>query len=337
MGKKNIVWNRYLRNKDRFADLFNGVCFQGKSVIKAEMLTEISGIYDEHEAKKEELNERGEPIERIRDVQMLLNTGAVFRILALENQQAVHYAMPFRCMQYDTMEYGKQLAEIRKKNKEMGEYENAAEMVGKVKKTDRLTPVYTLCLYHGAAEWDGPRSLKDMMEFGDDADGMSKYFADYPMNLFCLNEKEEFSEFKTELKSVFDIMKLRNDKKKLKSEVTTKNQYQNMDLDTLEVVSVMLDAPWMWEERKKYMYKEEKVNMCQALQEWAEEERSIGIAAGKAEGKAESVLELLSDFGEVPEDLRQTILGQKDLEILRLWLKKAAKTESIEEFRTFLN
>lgn len=26
--------------------------------------------------------------------------------------------------------------------------------------SDRLVPVYTLCLYHGENHWDGPRSLR---------------------------------------------------------------------------------------------------------------------------------------------------------------------------------
>ena len=48
----------------------------------------------------------------------------------------------------------------------------------------------TLCLYHGEEKWDGPRSLKDMMDFG--ADGKRQkwedYFADYPMRIVCADE-----------------------------------------------------------------------------------------------------------------------------------------------------
>ncbi len=35
----------------------------------------------------------------------------------------------------------------------------------------------TLCLYHGEEKWDGPRSLKDMMDFG--ADGKRQKWEDY--------------------------------------------------------------------------------------------------------------------------------------------------------------
>lgn len=53
MGQKNNVWNHYFRDKERFADLFNGVYFQGKPVIRGVSLTEISGVYDETIAQRD--------------------------------------------------------------------------------------------------------------------------------------------------------------------------------------------------------------------------------------------------------------------------------------------
>lgn len=57
-----------------------------------------------------------------------------------------------------------------------------------------------------------------------------------------------------------------------------------------------------------------------------------GKAEGKVEGKAEGVLDLLKDLGQVPEKVSERILQENDLELLGLWLKKAAKAESLEEF-----
>ena len=68
--------------------------------------------------------------------------------------------------------------------------------------------------------------------------------------------------------------------------------------------------------------------MCRALQEFYND----GIAEGKAEGKASGIIELLSDLGEVPKELCDKIYMQKDLDILRDWLKLAAKVESIDDF-----
>ena len=62
------------------------------------------------------------------------------------------------------------------------------------------------------------------------------------------------------------------------------------------------------------------------------DEFSIGKDAGKAEGKAEDVLVLLKELGEIPVGLRERILSETDLELLNRWLKQAAKAGTIREF-----
>ena len=57
-----------------------------------------------------------------------------------------------------------------------------------------------------------------------------------------------------------------------------------------------------------------------------------GIEKGVIQGKINDILELLGDFGEIPSSLKEQITKQKDEEILRVWLKLAAKAGSIEEF-----
>lgn len=52
----------------------------------------------------------------------------------------------------------------------------------------------------------------------------------------------------------------------------------------------------------------------------------------KAEGKAEDVLELLEENGTVPEELKERIMMETDLSMLKKWLKAAAKAESVEQF-----
>lgn len=54
----------------------------------------------------------------------------------------------------------------------------------------------------------------------------------------------------------------------------------------------------------------------------------------KAEGKAEAVLELLTEHGTVSKKLKEVIMSQSDEKILRTWLKLAAKVENIEEFKS---
>lgn len=64
-----------------------------------------------------------------------------------------------------------------------------------------------------------------------------------------------------------------------------------------------------------------------------QETRRVSKEEGKAEGKAEDTLELLSDLGTVPEELRRTIMETTDLEKLKIWLRLAAKADDLEQFR----
>lgn len=68
--------------------------------------------------------------------------------------------------------------------------------------------------------------------------------------------------------------------------------------------------------------------MCTALEELIKQREN----EGKAEGKAEDVLELLEDLEPVPEELRERIMKEKNLETLRKWVKQAARADSVESF-----
>ena len=59
-------------------------------------------------------------------------------------------------------------------------------------------------------------------------------------------------------------------------------------------------------------------------------------AEGRAEGRIEAILDLLSDLGEISDELCEKILGEKDMDILRSYLKKAASAKSIEEFEVLI-
>ena len=50
--------------------------------------------------------------------------------------------------------------------------------------------------------------------------------------------------------------------------------------------------------------------------------------------QAEDVLELLEELGVIPDEVRERILREKDLDVLTAWLRLAAKTNSIEEFQS---
>ena len=53
---------------------------------------------------------------------------------------------------------------------------------------------------------------------------------------------------------------------------------------------------------------------------------------GIAEGKAECILETLSDYGKVPLGIRERILHQKNSSQLNRWFLLARQVRSVEEF-----
>lgn len=76
------------------------------------------------------------------------------------------------------------------------------------------------------------------------------------------------------------------------------------------------------EVRMEYMTLEEKIFYIQLD---AKEE-------GKAEGKAEAILDLLGDYDLVPESIEEKIKAETNMDQLKKWLKIAAKVDSIQEF-----
>ena len=75
--------------------------------------------------------------------------------------------MPLRHMLGDAFSYLKEYNEIAKKYKDEKPHGTPDEFLSKMKKTDRLHSVLTICIYYGETPWDGPRSLIDMLEIPD--------------------------------------------------------------------------------------------------------------------------------------------------------------------------
>lgn len=57
-----------------------------------------------------------------------------------------------------------------------------------------------------------------------------------------------------------------------------------------------------------------------------------GMQRGMQQGMQQSILDILAAHGEVPADVRKTISDETMLETLRDWLRKAVRTDSVEEF-----
>ena len=295
MGKYDTCMKEFLQNKDRFADLFNGCCFQGRQIIRAEDLREASENYVITD-KRLPGKTRQKDTEIIRDVKMVLGSGMVLQVLAVENQSYIDYAMPVRCMGYDAAEYRRQLKERKQERRLLMNSENRPknpavsmdETLSGILSSDRLHPVYTLCLYSGTEPWDGPRKLSDMMAFDPQNKNLQSLFEEYHLHLFCINEQHVFDAFRSDLKPLFQAINCRNNKKKM-IELMKDETYSHLNEDTWDAIAVMTDNAAMLQKKDLYKTKNQKeeFNMCQALQELMQDERNEGRIEGKIEGKIE--------------------------------------------------
>ena len=299
MGEVNDVLMDYLRDNVRFADLFNGAFFGGENVIRAEELFEGSEVSVEGLSREEAWEaawpERGgsgtgtgKTVLRTRDIKKWMRSGCELRILAAENQDQVDYGFPWRGMNYDALQYEEQIRRLRRENMREERLGSSAERMCGLRREDRLVPVFTLCLYHGEEPWDGPRSLKDMMEFGRERERWERMFSDYRIHLLCLNEMRDFCCFKSPLKELFGLVPYRKDKQGLKKYLEENAVYHSLDGETARAASVLIGMKNFEKNKKKYR-EGEGYDMCTALRELVEDGRLEGLEQGLEQGRSEGL------------------------------------------------
>ena len=319
MGKNNNVIINYLSDKRRFADMINAELYGGRQVIKPDKLKEISGNSYTLSNEKEAVSEWKRK-ERRQDLAMSYEDGGIYRIFLTEEQDKVLYTLPLRDMDYKTASYRKQYEQIKREHDRNADYDSMAERFSGFNKTDRLTPAYLLWVYHGEEEWDGPRTLKDMMDFGDDRDGFSKVFRDFEPQLLCINEMKDTEKYQTELKALFELLRLRSDKKALKSLVNKDERYNRLDEETYETAAVLMNAPALLKKKQKYSDNDgRKYDMCKALRDWEEEIREEVSKAIRDE----SVEELKKKDEELEKKDAKIDAQEKEIIMLRAKLEAA--------------
>ena len=306
MGKGDIASKNWLQDKVRYADLFNGILFDGKQVIKPEELEIISGESDIVLADKDEKIKK---IQRYRDIVMKWRQEVNLAVCACENQQNIHYAMPVRIMLYDGLSYTEQIEELWKKQKKKNHQDwekaekkkkgnqnlKAEEWLSHFRKDDRLLPVITIVFYYGSKEWDAALSLHDMLDLPQPLKKeplLGKYIPNYSINLVNAGNMEHIERFQSDLQLLFEMLKCRKEKDKLPQFIAEhKSYFENIDMDTFWAFGEFLQAGKQWDQiLSKNKVKEEKIDMCNALQDWYDE----GVEHGFAEGKTEAFYELLS-------------------------------------------
>ena len=273
MGTKDSKAKEYLSDNMRFSEICNYVLFDGEKVIKPEDLkecdtTEVLSVFGID--KKQIVKQKWRDLLKSVSVK---HTGQMYVILiGAEAQTDIHYAMPVKTMIYDALNYGEQVNEAKKRHWKNKDYRSSDEFLSGFTLDDKLTPVITITLYLGTTQWDGARSLAEMMPQMDER--ILPFINDYRINLLNPLEITDFSKFETGLRPLFELLKNASDEEKLNDLITNDDTFTRVDVETVAAINLFVGTDI------KYDEKEEVVNMCKA---W-DDHKKLGIQEGMKQG-----------------------------------------------------
>ena len=292
--KADTILKNFWKNNERFADLFNAALFEGEPVLKAEDLSEV----DTDVSSLLKFNSHAETVQKILDVVKKTAYGVDFVIWGLESQQKVHYAMPLRHMVGDAFSYLKEYNEIAAKNRKDKNFSSSDEFLSNFKKTDRLHPMITLCVYYGDSDWDGPLCLIDILEIPDK---IKPLVSDYKMNLVEIKKSNTMKFHNDDVNMVFDLSRsiYERDYDKIN------RVYKDCTIPT--EIGLVIGAITESQELINQALKIEKrmggqMNMCTALEELKKE--------GIQEGEIKGTIKMSKKFNVSKDDTMKNIINE---------------------------
>ena len=164
------------------------------------------------------------------------------------------------------------------------------EYLSKMGRKDHLTPIVTIVLYHGTEPWDAPKKLSEMMELEEIDPILKQMVQEYQIYVFSLEELQE-EYFQTNLRELIGLMKRRSSKTEIQ-EYCRKHadRISRMDVATYDMICVMLNLKELQDKKEKYLKNGKgSIDMCKAMEEWAEELREEGKSVGMKEGMKEGM------------------------------------------------
>ena len=194
--------------------------------------------------------------------------------------------MPLRILQGDVMLYLQECKDIQKINGEQNQYSSADEYLSRFKKTDRLHPVITLCVYYGEKDWDGPRYLTDMLKIPE---GYRTLVSDYKMNLLEIRKSDQLLFSDPDVENAFRLVRMIYNRQF--SEINQLYQNFEMNPEIGLMVGSVTKTPKIAKQAAAIKAEGGRFNMCTAMKELEQELKQEGKREGKREGM---ILKLIS-------------------------------------------
>ncbi len=256
------------------------------------------------------------------------NSEELYVFILQELQSTVDYTMIFRVLVYvvnNLLRYFLNTSKVERERKDF-----------------RLPSMVPIVFYNGEEEWTAVRNLKDYQKCGAIFGNYVLSLEYYLVNLSEIDEEEILStntvidnimycdkfrknlELAEAIKVAYNRIQLLGNQEKEEFNNWVKSILLSICGDKESVLEEILNWAGNGVDDMAFKY-----NIIKAFEDEREQ--------GKAEGKAEAVIELLElRFGAVSEVLREIIMAQDDLTILGEWLQEATKAESIEAFEEHL-
>ena len=272
MGQMDLYQSDFYEDKTRFADVFNGVLFGGKEIMKPEELeNEDSVIVGTGKSK----NLKKVICDKIRRWK-----GSYVSILVLENQSYVDYRMVFRVMESEVIGYEKQRKERYLEQQRENAKFNSDEYLSRMKKGQKYIPIITLVLYVGKNKlWDGAKSLHEMLELDEE---VKPFVNDFKLNLFDYHDYKDFSMFRTENRLLFEMLANAKNKKKMLRVLKQQTHLGEVDEVSAKAILGILNLKInLAKILKKDETGREVYDMCKAFEDYKEDGRQEGRIEGE--------------------------------------------------------
>lgn len=306
--KPDTILKNFWRDNNRFADLFNAALFGGEQVINPNDLSES----DTDVSSLLKFNGHAETVQKVLDVVKKTAYGIDFVIWGLENQAKIHYAMPLRHMIGDAFSYLKEYQKLAAKNRKDKNFVSSDEFLSNLKKTDRLHPMISLCVYYGENPWDGPFSLVDMLKIPEK---IKPLVSDYKMNLIELRDSEDLHFCNPDVNTVFDIS--RSIYHRDYDKINALYQEQTISSELGLVIGAITESQKLIDHALESKQKGGQMNMCTALEELENKGKQEGRLEGRLEGKQEGMIagtiKTYRKFNITYEDTLQNIISEFSL------------------------
>ena len=185
----------------------------------------------------------------------------------------------------DSFSYLKEYNEIAARNKSEKGFESSDEFLSNLKRTDRLHPVISLCVYYGEKEWDGPFCLADMLEIPEK---LKPLVSDYKMNLLQLRKSGSLRFHNADVDTVFDVSCSIYEKDFQKINTVYKEKAIPAELGV--VIGAITESQSLINHALQSEKKGGQIYMCGALEELVNEGVQRGRQEGRIEGLQEGIL-----------------------------------------------